>query len=309
MRGRSSGLGGWVVRGASSAATTLKSVDGLTDVPQIAGAVAAGIAIFTAVAAGLRRTLLRRIDFKRRLRRLGVNVQEDFFAAILGAAPAFRTTHDPISGREATRGTLTWVDRLAYVVALVNGEGTVTGYSVTSRRRFFRPELRPPRVRGERTVRLLVRLLPSACAARLPEIWRWRAAPLFATVRLCATTFAAAGEVDGQSASVGARHFYYHEARYYGNPGLYLNYVLAINTAGYIGSRVLAGTPRTLLENRYALDPVPEYALGNQDAEIAGVPEVVEFRRRARPNTFAVTNDAPGRTEFGPVLDLVRTLP
>lgn len=286
-------------------------MDFLRELAGITGGIGAAIVILASARAALRRTLLRRFDLKRRLCRLGINVQAAYFEDVLGASPAFRRREEISAGSGEKHDTLTWVDRLAYVVALVDREGTVRAYSVTTRRRFFRPELRPPRVRGARSTRLLVRAVPGKWSRSLPEAWMWRATPLFQPVQLCRTTFAAIGEIGAVSASVGARHIYFHEAHYYGNPGLYQHFVYSINDSGYLGRLVLPQLPQAILSGEYSIwDSSEDTVFSNQREGLTDLPEVLNFRRHARPNTYTVTSDpAVGGVEFGPTLDFVRTLP
>ncbi len=228
--------------------TLQAAVDWLSALLQLAAA----LALAWGFVAGSRRLLGRRRALANKLRSLVAGARVDYFEQVLGQAP-FR--------RPASRGTTsyTWVEPEVYVNAAVREE-VVRVYSVTVRRRWFRPKLgnflgSPP-----------------------------------GPFRLGSTAFSAVDsghEPREIRAFLGARRHGYGEIFYFGNPGGYREFAFAINDAGPVNGRtsyielVRAGEGLAQLEED---DPRREDLLRR----------IRQDRRDARFNTYAVS--APGES-------------
>lgn len=163
----------------------------------------------------------------------------------------------------------TWAFPEAFVVARVE-QDIVTVIAVTTRRRWFRPTFRPVGL---------------------------------GKIRLGKTTFEELGDSPtGILGGVGARRWGYAEKHYRGNPGLYREFALGVNDAGYV----------------HALEPsldlarcVDERAMAHNDS----LPTRWRtLRPEARINTYAVSapfqsvNAVENSVTFGAELDVVRVL-
>ncbi|MGH2765539.1 MAG: ETEC_3214 domain-containing protein [Actinomycetota bacterium] len=94
---------------------------------------------------------------------------------------------------------------------------------------------------------------------------------------------------DGLMGWLGARRFHWAECYYFGNPGLYRTYALAVNDAGWM---------EPLRVDLLPAIPVPRLALGvfapdsqSSEQEVRDYlnrSDVATFRSTARPNTYAV---------------------
>jgi hypothetical protein len=211
----------------------------------ILGAVVAAIALSAAVRDIYLRTLGRRRDRYRRLRRLGTEAQLEFFAAVLGEPPAIRRTipkkdfleylgsddpgYDPESSevqtREVRRDLMEcfFIDRDYYVQTISDSDETVLAYSVTSRARRFRPRLELPA------------RPPLRSRWRIERRWR-REGRKVLKVRLLSTRFADLDSPDPRrlngvkfEAYSGARSYSYSEFHYMGAMGVYQDFVLLAN--------------------------------------------------------------------------------
>ena len=198
-----------------------------------------------------RRTLGRRRDRYERLARLAPGAQLSFFASVHGEPPAIKSTltrdvyevvttghplFEPKLSDEvdeshevlvsATFVECIFIDRFYYLQTISDADETVLAFSVTTRRKRFRPRFEAPtgmsplqRIKWRRQV---------------GEPFR----PLF-RVRLGRTRFSDLDPEDADDfagphfqATWAVRTFRYSELNYYGNPGGYLTYVFtASNTA------------------------------------------------------------------------------
>lgn len=98
--------------------------------------------------------------------------------------------------------------------------------------------------------------------------------------------------------NIGARRFYYQEEYYFGNPGNYQSYFFVINDAG--------------IQN---FDKIPSSFFESTDVDVQD-PEVSEFRKESRFNTFQVTAPLEGfnnselrKYMAGPDSDQMRVIP
>jgi hypothetical protein len=148
-----------------------------------------------------------------------------------------------------------FVDDLFFVQTWTTGERLVVAYSVTTRRASFRPRI------------------------PFPNEGRYHGNGTRLSGRLLRTSFSDAGEDPQQVWSVlGARRFWYREAHYLANPGNYQWIALSITDAGAAHTNLDGGLPPGLFtageirtENTEELDAL------------------IEFRRRAAPNTYTVS--------------------
>jgi hypothetical protein len=227
------------------------------DVAPIASAIIAALAISGSAREVWRRTLGRRRDMARRLRRLGVGAQVSFFEAALGDPAAMRHAmplvddpwiewRDPPRKRKAVRSWLRrllpippkdeqdvgWIDQPilipeldqllwvfpdCYVQAFVDQQGSVEGFTVTQRTRQFRPSLSFPP--GSRT----------------PRWWRPGSQKPFLHIRLGITRLADVGPSETPAAVravLTVRPWFYADLHSFGNPGYYLCFVAGTSYCG-----------------------------------------------------------------------------
>ncbi len=226
----------------------------------------------------------RRRRLYRSLARLAPGVQIGYFEQLLGVA-VFKNTGDATD-------EFVFVHRDAYVQAVATKDGRVEFFAVTARTPRFRPPI------WGRTVYWSLDLTSAG----------------YHLGRFAFDQLPMAQRPDGVRAYIGARRFQYVEAYYFGNPGLYQTYLLAMNDAGDMKFPEL---------DLLALFPGPETSLGRlgepgpetegEMENFLGRPDVAAFRRQATPNTYAVLGpQADARaalpTWIGPNLDQVRTL-
>jgi hypothetical protein len=195
---------------------------------------------------GIRRILGRRWTLMALLRRLVAGGRIEYFEEVLGQA-AFRRPYGEVGT------SYTWVEPEVYVQAFVRDD-FVRVYTVTTRRRWFRP-----------TLGNFVGAPPGR-------------------VQVGKTTFGDLPYEDPGtvSAFVGARRHGYAEIHYYGNPGGYRQFAFAINDAGvfYDDDYVElchAGEKLALSKNDD----------GEYDSE--SLVRVKNLRRSMRFNTYAVS--------------------
>jgi hypothetical protein len=195
-----------------------------------------------------------------------------------------------------------WVDPLFYAQTLSDEEGTVVGFSVTTRVRRFAPRFAAPRPVPttrwllERATRRKYRA--SACAH----------------VRLGRTRFVDAAArswgVPKVSASVGVRVFSYSEAWYFGNPGHYSDYVCSVSTASSFG-RLRSVENLDWPDKRD--DANDGYAPTGPEEDPRLAPWIEAFRRASIVTTWTVIqfplSPETWPVGFGPHGDDVRTLP
>lgn len=300
----------------------------------------AGLAVGAAAIGLYRRRLGRRADRYARISRLGVGTRFSFFEAVAGEPPALRrrvtkdayrvvteddlefdgSLADPHDGfyeilEPATYVESIFVDRDYYVQTVSSLEETVLAFSVTTRRRGFKPRFQVPPAPG--------------LGGRIR--WRREAGEPFKPffkVRLGRTTFAEldAGDPDAFApphfkAVIGARVARYAELAYFGNPGHYLHYVFSANVAWenrspwHLLPRLIeeAGYNEWPYPNRpdpHELDPPSDRSRQPDWDELK---TAHEFRRRAVITTFtAIHPDLwPDNypVTFGPHGDEVRLVP
>ncbi len=204
------------------------------------------------------------IGFKRVLRRqilqlsAGVNIAH--FQAVLGPQMFART----ISARREH----VFVNKYSYIQAITDLDGSVTAFSVTTRKSNFNP--------------ILV-LGPFSITGEVLQI------------RLGKTKFAeieSFAKPGGIVSSLGARRIHYYEDYYFGNPGNYQTFIFGINDAGYLDH----GHP-----------PTPyQPALSVKDAEVKEFRERSVINTYTITAPLLSAKDAGGGFWFGPDYDQVR---
>jgi hypothetical protein len=112
---------------------------------------------------------------------------------------------------------------------------------------------------------------------------------------------------DQLSYSVGARRFRYSEWYYFGNPGHYQTYILAINDAGPVRADLAH-----LHEAHGDAGPMTATLVQDTLNLFVGSREGTQFRTSAKPNTYGVVGPMieTDATQWpGADLDVVRVLP
>ncbi len=270
-------------------------------VPTVVGV----LTLWAVVKEAWKRTLGRRGDLYRRLARLGPGAQLSFFEAIIGEPPAMKfpvegVTFDEDEGdiveRHATFTQSLFVDPYLFLQTISDQGGTVEAFSVTTRRRWFRPTFtglpRPP--------------------SRSRRAWLWlryfgKPGYLF-RIKLGRTTFS---DIEEEPRFVRAwvtpRTAAYSEAHGGGTPTLHQTFVLTTSTAaGVAPSGPLLDVADGIGHGDWAAggDSTP--------AEFKDIPSIDEFRREAVITTYTVSLIPPDMwpdTGFGPHGDEVRALP
>jgi len=265
-------------------------MDTLIDVGQVVGAIVGVLTLLGLLWQGgvgllrlYRATIGRAGVAHRKLGKLSPDVTLSYFTSILGP-PAFNNS--------ASHHTeFVYVDRYFYLQAWVDTRERVIFYTVTSRRKRFRP-----------------------------PIWNDAASwVLFQNpskkLRLGRFSFSQVPEwdPDGIIGWLGARRFGYTESFYFGNPGHYQRYVIGFTDAG----TVYGPMPRIA-------ETLPDYSVqvgifsgqSDEDAvrEYIAQEPVVRFRREARPNLYGVSSPhfsfasdlEAGSLAIGPNADQVR---
>ena len=253
----------------------------------IASAIAAVLAIFAAARVLWRNTLGRRWHYARALRRLGTNAHVSFFETVVGGPPAVLATL-PFRQQEGQQVTnferRIWVDKWFLVCTISDRDGTVRGFSVTTRSHRFAPRFVLPSWDGHqrRWLALFSRRLPSMLAQQLA---RWQ----YPRFRLGRTTFAAVSATPGSTRCwQGAHESRYEEVHYYGNPGFYLHHLYAMvnvgpsqpDSARLLKDEIDRSRELGLSEDEWG-DP-----LGLADS-IGESPELRRFRSKTRVNAVA----------------------
>ena len=132
------------------------AANGVVDAASIVAAVATILGIVGPGRAWFNRTVGRRFDLYRRFERLGVGAHQSFFETVIGEGPAIRrkVTADlpDYTGDDVEHCMITyhltealWVDPLFYAQTLSDEDGTVLGFSVTTRVKRFAPRFAAPR--------------------------------------------------------------------------------------------------------------------------------------------------------------------
>lgn len=315
------------------------AADYAVDAAAIVGGLAAALAVAAAARTRYRRTLGRRRDRYERLARLAPGAQLSFFQAVHGEPAAIKSRVERNIYEVATPGhplydarlrdefdeahdvlvqaaflECIFIDRLYYLQTISDEDETVLAFSVTTRRKRFRPRFEAPTRIG-----MLRRLR-----------WRREAGtpfrPLF-RVRLGRTRFNDLdpddpGEFAGPhlQATSGVRMFRYSELYYYGNPGHYLTYVFTASSAapGRADWRRLGEVIQQAgyHEWPYPMRPDPyEQAPPDPDREPEweSLTAAHEFRRRTVITTYTAIHPKLWAvnypTTFGPHGDEVRMLP
>jgi hypothetical protein len=322
----------------SAASWTKELADNSTFVAAMLGGLAAFLVVASSLRQLYRRTIGRRHDRYERLARLGAGSQLSFFIAVHGEPPAIRATVTKPAYELVTREHELWdphladdvdeahevliersyqecifVDPFYYLQTITDEDDTVLAFSVTTRRRRFRPVFAGPAPLG-----LLQRL-------RLRrDVGEW-SKPLF-LVRLGKTRFS---ELDPPNpddfagphfrASPAARFWAYSEFNYYGNPGLYLTYVFTAssNAPGPAGGSVIFDVVAQAgyHEWPYPTRPDPSERAPpdpGTEPEWDSIPAAHKFRRRTAITTITMIHSrlwlANFPTTFGPHGDEVRLL-
>jgi hypothetical protein len=291
----------------------------LPRVGELLTALLAAIALAGIVRGIYRRTLGRRGDRYDRLRRLGTNAQLTFFTSVLGDPPAMRRTVEGQVTRFDENGKryseprryieAVYIDRDFYVHVVADEDETVHTYSVTTRRKRFRPSFRPP----------------GAFFAERPwPLRRWERTRYRVRrtkkVTLGKSRFADLDRPDNAASWVGAHTAHYFETHYLGNPGYYQTFIYSINDTGAWAYDAPFNATEPDMRWGFSHAPVdPKLALAEAAAlahaghkpdeeEIAELlqddpplPDALQrFRRQARINTYTVVgpefflDDYPG---------------
>lgn len=262
------------------------------DVATIVAGVLAALTLSRASSELFWRTLGRRWDWYRRLRRLGTGVQLQYFEEVLQLRPALRRTVDLLDEDDPEPreeddlvGESVFITEYFYLQVITDRIQTVLAYSVTTRRRRFRPVFYAPRRppwwsrlarRQHFDVRVVLGKTRFGDVQRRRELW-----PMI-------------------ESSVGARVWSYSETWYFGNPGLYQRYVLGTtSTAGFKAGpiEILAQNPHTVWTDEDSNTP-PGW--------------IAQFRSDGRITTYGVIGphlDPSSLPGPGPFIDAVRTIP
>lgn len=178
------------------------------------------------------RSVGRRWDAARRLRRLGTGAQVHFFEAVLGEPPAIRARiavepQDPEAQILDEFDLCYWIADLYFVQSISTTDGTVVGFSITTRSRRFHPTLTFP-IQATTREHLLERV----------TFGRRRFGRL-ATVELGRTRFEDVLSdrewTPAIRSATGARTWSYTEAYYLGNPGHYQSYAFTNSSVTAVG--------------------------------------------------------------------------
>lgn len=281
------------------------------EIATVLGAIAALIVILGALRVAYRRTLGRRRDSYKRLRRLAAGVRLSTLEAELGTPPTISNDlQAEVPEWDETQGEMVpversfqehiFVDPRYYVQAVCDDQDKVLAFSVTTRSKRFRPTFRfPPRL-----------------SYRERRRWKQRSGEPFSyyfEVKLGRSRFTDI-EPDWRPmrrAFLGARTFAYNELYYFGNPGYYQHYGFTMSSASSVGLGEPfppIGEVAELVGRDWAGGPT------DADAEELAQSEILKrFRREAVVTTYTVL--APHLrpesypTNFGPHGDEVRTLP
>jgi len=250
----------------------------VSPIPLAAALVGMSVVAWTvlgAVRRGYRRTLGRRRELAARLAKLACGVTTEHLESLLGPATFRRAIGEALIERVHVLSSV-------HVQTVADAEGSVVRYAVTVTDRRFHPTF----------------LL--GVAGNTPGANR---------VRLGHTRF---GDIThrpvGVAVNLGARRVGYQEEYYFGNPGFYQTFHLAINDAGYLATSSL-DWPAVHNEQMRRTDRLPAEA----GDPFLLLPATQAFRHSAVVNTFAVTtahlSDSPlAQIALGPDLDQVRLL-
>jgi hypothetical protein len=272
----------------------------------IVAGVAAGLGLVAGAYRLGRRTVGRKWDHYRRLRRLGPEVQLSFFTSILDAQPAVRRKikgkvtdyeEDGDDFRQVERPRdyweCIWIDPDWYVQAVANDEETVLAFSVTTRSSKFNPRFHSPSGYFEK---------------RWKAIFGWALGRFTREfdLRLGRSTFAEAIDyLEEAKAYLGAHNWGYTEIHYGANPGLYQYFVLSVNDAG-VGA--WGDEVRILFP-----DGPGDDLDWKGDPPYEEMPNLVAFRESAKINTFSIIGPTLSPEDypvtFGPHENLVRVIP
>lgn len=268
------------------------------DVLTLAAALITALTLLATARAFLRSTLLRRLDYARRLRRLGPGVHVSFFESVLGEPPAIRQS---ICGHHDWR---IWIDRYFFLEVFLDEDDSVSTYTITTRRRSFAPVFVCPGGNGRRRRWVPARLQDHPAFGRVA----WKVEPAF-RVRLGWTTFASATSwpVPLPEIGLGVRDFSYSESHFFGNPGYYLYYTLSDSAWGAGRGRAARDFLSSGHQGRLIRDADDRSLMDLTQEERTALDA---YRRRARINTI-MWSVSPGRPPSGRVGvhgDLVRTV-
>jgi len=171
-----------------------------------------------------------------------------------------------------------YIDDYSFVHAVVDQDESVLAYSVTTRKRNFRPRFRPPGGISEERGRILRALG-----------LRFRTRPLVA-IRLASSTFDELGDPQQAGSWVGAHNLHYFEAFYWGNPGHYQTYVFSVNDAGYGAWATPFGAQAEFHDFSWGFRP--------SDASYKEMDTWRAVRSGTRINTYTVISPALGLSDY-----------
>ncbi len=212
-------------------------------------------------------TIKYKENLNTRISSLSAGLDIDYFTEMIDFRPAFKNQYDNYQ-------EYIYVHELFYIQAITDQNNKVLMYSVTTRDYSFNPKLVLDEMSQDNKKFVVI---------------------------LGQSTF---GDVEDYlpesiSAGYGARRAWYHEKYYFGNPGLYQNYIIAYNDAG-VGSI----EDFTIL----SFDTLDQY--NRTEASIS--PDIKKIRNHIIVNTYSIGNqlgiDGFSAFQFGPDLDQVRLL-
>jgi hypothetical protein len=263
----------------------------------------------------LTRTVGRRLDVARRFARFGTGAQLQFFESILGEPPAIRRSFEceqpdwgtvendddePLMVKRSYVECF-WIDPLFYVQTVSDDDGTVLGFSITTRRRRFHPTIHFPLPPPWRE-----RLLRALSLGRRQPYW-------LARIELGRTTFAKSLRDDWGFPVIrswlGTRAYSYTEIHYLGNPGNYQHLALTISSA----APALGGYPDQI-QNVEPGDDDPWLEVGEDGPEdwVDAAPDWIrDLHAHGVVTTVTIILGFPLENwpTFGPHGDEVRTIP
>ena len=236
---------------------------------------------------GAGRRLRGRKDWYERLTRLRTDVSLEYFEQELGLHHAFRTP----SGMFVE---LIYPHKWFFVQALVNSDGVVAFYALTSRDKDFQPPIWPTSTSPQS-----VPAVPHQPLGSVPFAETWH------NMR-----------ADGAAAffSGATANTFYFESHGGGNPGNYLGYVVAYNDAGHSFFDFAEVYSEDLFtqEMRVGRAAADYDDVDNVEAFLAQ-PQIERFRSGACPNTYGIIGQTypfkePLPRYVGPDRIQVRTL-
>lgn len=243
----------------------------LRDVAAVIGAIVTVGGFLVLVARTGRRLFVATLGQQRiwysRLKKLAPDVYISHFHGLLGE-PTFKNVTGSLE-------EYVYVHKYFYIQAVTDANGGVLFFSVTRRRKEFRPQVWGQEVGWSPDRSTGVLQLGKFAFARLKDV----------------------GTPDGARSWLGANRFHFSESYYFGNPGSYQTYILGLNQAGFMDDSTKSAISLLGAEERLG-------ALGDaqDDDEVKAFlnrEEIREFRSKARPNLYGVASQRTGYRSLG----------